>query len=578
MEWADEIISSDRARVEIWRRWFRNNARNDLYFLAFEILGYTDMDPWFHGEMCRRRNDWPYREDGTPYDIVADFEPRGGFKTCILGVAKNIQDYLRCPEETILIEHGVSAQAEDILGEIKTHFEENEIIRWAFPDLTWESPKGQAKKWTKEKLTLPRRGNYKEATFNIASAEMTKVGGHYTKIVFDDLVCEDNVTSDDMMSKVYQHFKKQLLLHDERHIRQGDAKHWPWMPKYTHLFFRIQIIATRWDLRDCNSRVIDPEGEFRGLVDFHIQKALTPPRDKEHEEWDLERLMEDGKSFFPSRFPREKLKRLCQKLGTALFSAQMQQDPYPPEAALFRAKDFVPFDAEGVSRKNMWYFTAVDPNNKSEDYKADFGVVITAGVDAIGNIYVMKIDREHFTPKAQIDALMNHIRIFRPRRVAIETVGYQRSLQCWVKEYMKSSPELRVPIVPMKRGGSSQHAKHQRILKLQPYVESHRIHVNDPRFIQEAAYYPRTKKDQLDALVDAIRISSRPPFNHHQQVASDKLKAINDAKSNGDGGSHDILGLLGVKEGPRRRRGKRSRRFLNPSEQMRALRWRDRRF
>lgn len=519
-EWAHDTITKEYAEVELWRRYFRKMSRQDLWFHCKEVLGFKDLDVDFHGPRLDERSEWPIREDGTPYPIVADFWPRGGFKTSTLTVGRGTQLYLRCPEETFLIEHGVRAKSEAILKEIREHFESNAILRWAFPDLTWQNPRSQSKKWTNTQLDLPHRGKYKESTFTASSPESEETGGHWTTIILDDLVCEENCGTEDMLDKIYEHFKKVLLLQDQRWIGPDDPRYWPWFPrKGVEVFFKVAIVATRWDIRDTNSRIIDPtNAAYRGQVHHRIEPAVRRPPKYANEELDIETLMEVGESFFERKYPMWRLREMKNQMGSFLFSAQMQQDPYPSDAMLFRKKDLRYWKVDNLPKK-LWFYTAVDPNNKSDDYKSDFGVVVTIGIDTLGNIYIMRISRDHFTPRDQITEILRHVKIFKPRRVAIEAAGYQESLAFWLREAMKTHPELRTPIQPLPRGGrSSEAAKHNRILKLQPYLEQRRVYANKeeawyPIFEQELTQYPRGKRDQLDALCDAISISRIPPVN-----------------------------------------------------------------
>ena len=77
-------------------------------------------------------------------------------------------------------------------------------------------PTSDRPKWTQNELTLKRKGRWKEATFTFASYETETTGGHFTKIFFDDLVCEGNVRTIESMDSVHEHWNKSFFKWDRR--------------------------------------------------------------------------------------------------------------------------------------------------------------------------------------------------------------------------------------------------------------------------------------------------------------------------------------------------------------------------
>lgn len=561
-QWAKEHVSPEQARVELWRRWMADMGRKDLFFLAREILGFKDLDSKFHWEQCKRLESWPLDETGYPVKVMADFWPRGGFKTTLASVARCIQLVIRCPEETILIEHGVLDKANNILQEIKDHLEDNAILKWLYPEIFFDNPKRQAPTWTKEAATCKRVGKYKEKTFQTSSAESDSTGGHYTFIDFDDLVCEENVNTLEAMNRVYRHMTKFDTLKDERNIRPEDPTWKPWYKSLQGwelrqkgvlwLPARVAIIATRWDARDANSRVIDPNNkEWAGMVDVNIQQAIR----------------KDGTSFFPARFPLRELENIKRRMGPFSFSAQYQQDPYPEDAQLFK-KEYFQFWTDNRNEKakflppNLLYYTAVDPNIKSDDPNADFGVVMTVALDGYGNFYVMKIDRDHFTPNELNDAILAHVKIFDPRWVGIETAGYQHTAISWIKEKAAAmGVNIRIKEIP--RGGRSAESKTRRIQSIEPVLAAHRVYLrkNDAQhklFMDEAIAYPRGNDDQLDAFSDIVKMAKPPALERKEKKRVEAGDEPEVNKANMSHG-HDILLGLGVGASTGARRTRRSR-------------------
>ena len=553
IKWCHDKVSPARAEGELWWRYMRMMCRRNLWFLAYEVLGFEDLDETFHGAMCKRGNSWPYKEDGHPFPYMADFWPRGGFKTTLFSVARCIQLVLRCPEETIMIEHGQSSKGIAILRGIKQHLEGNELLRWLFPDIIYKHSK-DSPKWTVDEATLKRKGNYREATFTVSSPEAGETGGHYTYLNFDDLVCEPNVKTLDQMDKIHTHFKGQILLRDERRIRKDGPLWWPWMEedqrydkkkRSLHVFFRQGIIATRWHLSDSNSKLIDPRNdEFAGDVDVNIVKAIN----------------ENGESFFPQRFPMHELKRVRKSLGPLMWSAQMMQDPHPEDDQIFKRSYFPMWSTSDLPDK-LWYYTTVDLNNKGAEQLADlkkrpdWGVTMTTGSCPIGNRYIMRIDREYFTPKEHIRSIINHVQLYKPKALGIESSSYQESFVFWLIQEAEAMGVKLPRIIKIMRGGRGKDNKHKRIIEaIEPPAADHRIFIGKhikhrETFLDEAEVYPRGNDDMLDTLADMLNIAQNPlPIG--AWAAGEKLPE--DIDPNDQSLGMNVLTNMGVNFGSRR--------------------------
>jgi len=545
-EWAKDHIRADQAKYELWRRYLRWLCRNNLWFLAHEVLGNTEMDDTFHLEQCRRMNSWAIQPDGRPFKLMGDFWPRGGFKTTIGTQARATQAVLRCPEETIQIRHGIIDKAEEILGKIILYFEENKLLRWLFPDIIWEKPKSQAKRWKKDQIYLRRAGPWQEPTFSISSAEATAVGGHYTMIFFDDWVCDENTRSLAQMNFVYDRFRAYPTFKDQRVITPDSPMWQPWYREHQFWEFRRPdelwlpprnvVMATFWDARDANSRITDQKSPaWAGKVEANIVVACTKPDGAPDE-----KLSTGSKSFFPGRFDLEELREIRDTMGPSQFSSQYMQNPYPEGAQIFKRGFFRYWSEHDEDRckrlpKNIDFYTSVDPNIKSDDPNADHGVVMTVAVDSYGNFYLIRVDRGHFTPEETIQLIFKHARAFRPKRIAVESAGYQETLKFWIKQREKLY-DYNLPLKLMTRGGRSALSKERRIQGWEPHAASHRIYVlkgdaSHEGFIDEACNWRPGRDDpddQLDAFTDIVQVAKPPRMNTDEKVEEEKRKAHDD--------------------------------------------------
>lgn len=460
--------------------------------------------------MCRRHNyqNWPRRIDGTPLEYMDDAWPRGGFKTTLITVGSSIQAVLNWPEHHILINHAVEEGSMAIGSEIKSHCESNELLRWLFPDIFWETPKTQSPKWTQGALTLRRRKDWKEPTFTFASSEQPKTGGHYSIIFYDDIVTEKNVMTKQGLEKIWQYWQGHQWLRDPMPLRKGDYLWYEWMPDRCDIHFRVKNVFTCYDERDANSRRWNPDNPeslvYREQTSIHIQQALQP----------------DGTSFFPSRFPVSLLKQMAVQDPRG-FEYQMQQNPHPADQVIFDPHKLKRW-TEKTLPPRMNYFTAVDPCGipKEDALRVgDPGVVMTIGVSPIGNIYIMRIDWRQFTPTEHNRAIVDHCEMFHPKKLIIESTAYQSVFQHHLEEYAKVQGKRLPQIVKKPRGGPE--SKTQRILGAEPQWNAGRIHVNlsEPNhkeFVTQARKWkkqPKDPDDMLDTLSDCLSEMKAPTFD-----------------------------------------------------------------
>lgn len=499
----------------------RHMCRTNLWFLCVEVLGCSQFDSNFHARMCRRHNyqAWPIRIDGSPLEYMDDAWPRGGFKTTLITVGSSIQAVLNWPEHHILINHAVEEGAMAIGAEIRSHCESNELLRWLFPDIFWETPKTQSRKWTQSELTLRRRKDWKEATFTFASSEQPKTGGHYSIIIYDDIVTEKNVMTKSGLEKIWSYWQGHQWLRDPMPLKKGDFLWYDWMPDRADTHFRVKNVFTCYDERDANSRRWHPDNPesliYREQSSVHIQRALQ----------------DDGTSFFPSRFPVSLLKTMAEKDPRG-FEYQMQQNPHPADQIVFDPNRLKRWSEKSLPPR-MHYYTAVDPcgiPKKDALSEGDPGVVMTIGMSPLGNVYIMKIDWKKFTPTEHNRAVCDHIQLFKPKKLVIESTAYQSTFEFHLQEFAKTVG-ARLPTVVLKpRGGPE--SKTQRILGIETTWNAGRIYVNPSEqnhkeFVIQARKWKKRESDpddMLDTLADGISVATAPSMTE-RAVATEAKKS-----------------------------------------------------
>jgi hypothetical protein len=89
------------------------------------------------------------------------------------------------------------------MRQIKVEFETNERLKSWFADILWADPRKQALKWSEDEgIIVQRKSNPKEATveaWGLVDGQPTSK--HYRRMVYDDVVTRESVTTPEMIKK-----------------------------------------------------------------------------------------------------------------------------------------------------------------------------------------------------------------------------------------------------------------------------------------------------------------------------------------------------------------------------------------
>jgi len=151
-----------------------------LYYFCKIILGYDDLHYRIHGPLCEFLEHIKY---GRFRDATV---PRSWFKTSIATVGKNI--WLPCrrdPNIRILVAMNTADNAEKRIHVIKNHWENNELLKSAFPELV---PDFKHTRWSNSCAELKRTRRSEEGTYEAIGSGGAVISRHYDHIDEDDLV------------------------------------------------------------------------------------------------------------------------------------------------------------------------------------------------------------------------------------------------------------------------------------------------------------------------------------------------------------------------------------------------------
>ena len=232
---------------------------------------------------------------------------------------------------------------------------------------------------------------------------------------------------------------------------------------------------------------------------------------------------DDEKSIWPSRFPTERILQIKDEFASVgnlngfyqeyMNVAQSPDNaPFKPEWMKFHHMDFEIKDGHPCMKKlsggefsyiPVDVYCGVDPAS-SLAATADFFVVATIGVDSEGNRYVIDVYRKRISPALQPDVIINTYKKYRPRRMKIETVGYQEALRTACREIMQKEG-LYIP--GLEKGVKPRNRKSERLLSLVPLFAKGTFfwRTQDLEGQKEFLSYPRGKHDDImDAIWTAL--------------------------------------------------------------------------
>ena len=432
----------------------------DLYYLITEVLYYGESNKYgpMHKWMCEmvgkeKRQLW--------------LLPRDHFKSTILTIGYCIQCILNDPWESNLILSSKDEHAYAFSEEIKKHFVFNKRLRAMFgpwcPTRDWDA-KGE---WTSPAKAF-FGGRRREPTVVATGFKSRLASRHYKRGFLDDVIEEADDTEANIASSV-ENFKKVVPLID----KDG----WIIMP------------GTRKHYNDLYNHVIRS-----GAYSLYIRHGLEHEKDicemeacantaQPHKAPDFEK----GLPLEPARYNREdydqKL-RECEidpKRGVSYFWHEYMNVPFSPADQQFQPEWFTEIDDDMIPGKREPFhplnkYLALDSAWKEEEHPSgyDYNVIIPAGFDDNGRLYILDIMRDRtWTMKQGSDVMITLMKAYGISRVITEKIG-QVTFHTYFRDRCRQAGIPVVFITP-KRQGIGAKGKKARIMSSQGYFEQGKV-------------------------------------------------------------------------------------------------------
>lgn len=531
----DELYKIKKAR------WL---ARTDIQFLCNNVLDYPHVSRPFHSGLIDSLQKFPYPKtdhefnrnddissgyvryvplknivtlDGTKRNLFLDY--RSSMKTTINAVAHTIQWILNYPNIAILVCQSSSEKAEEIVKEIKRHFQYNEKFRQLFPEhCPWKKVDdwGTIGKFTteyrdynfKEMHAMHDNVPHKEETVISAGIDKGLAGKHLDILKFSDIVDPSNAKTENGCREVIKsYFLMESLL--------TDLRYW------------IDMEGTRYSYNDLYGFIADreihlkPEERTWKIYARSCYKKKTKdgkPQQFTVEELDLPDLTDPTLvtprnpngfvGWWPEKFPVENFEDK-RKMEEFTFSSQYLLKPLAAEPGMipFEITDKLPVWVDSKAFKERipvaYYDIAVD-TAETDGKRSNYSAISVGAFTAAGNCIIVDIIHGKFLPDRLIDEIIAAYTKYSPRSVKIEKTSFVRGLMPGLrKECEKLGLYIPVEEVPV----SNRLAKTEKIIKvLQPLYKNGHLRFLDNlkkknELIEEFKKFPAWERnDILDSL------------------------------------------------------------------------------
>jgi len=289
------------------------------------------------------------------------------------------------------------------------------------------------------------------------------------------------------------------------------------------------VIMQRWHEDDPVGRLLEeqakqelenPDGEFEKWEVINFEAIAT-----EDQYYDGKLFRKAGEPLWKEVFDLKALEVIKAKSLYA-WASQYQQDPILSELQVFKEDNFKYFDpnSEEFKAKKLDYYTLIDPAI-SQDDDADNTVVLTIAKERDDyNIYRIREDAGHFTPRETVDLIFKHYEEY-GSRVTMEQIAFQKSL-AFLLEEEQSKRGVHFKVYETKRGNKKERIGVGLLGLYQRGVIYHRKGAQDTSYELELLQFPRGKRDdRADCMSFCLDALKKTETNRTSQRVRQKVRS-----------------------------------------------------
>ena len=465
------------------------------YILETDVRRQGLLVDHVHGEWAR----W-YRNSTKRIKMV--LVPRSTFKSTFFTVGRSIQAICQNRNERILIANATLGNAQKFLGEVKDQFRRNDLLKKLYGE--FYDPKSR---WNEDEIDVIGKGlGSKEANITAVGVGGNLVSQHYSRIICDDLVNNENSATRFQADKVIDWWKKAFSLLDY----DGE----------------MLIIGTRWSYYELYSWIQEKFGEE---IDVYIRGAYK----------------DDGSLYFPELLSEEKLTELKGLQGSYIFSSFYLNNPVDEASALIK-KSQIKYWGEGDAMlpAKLNVIAVCDPA-VSQAETADESSIVVVGVDTDNNWWVLEVRSGQWTTFELIEQLFAVHAQWKPITMTLEVIGQAQGIMLPIHDE-EDRRKIYLPL--MEITSRPQVRKEIRIRSvLQPRFERGKVFIKRDMFDleEQIIHFPRSKRDDMiDALTDVedIAYSAENPDQPYKESGSHLQDILNKQSLNLDRFTDPFLG------------------------------------
>lgn len=314
-------------------------------------------------------------DDLKKFKRLALASPRGFLKSTTCSIFFPLQCAMFKKFHEILIVSNSEALAIQLLRQIRSNIESNELLRAIFGNM-------ESDKWTENHMILKNGVSIRGCGWG---AQIR--GFRPDLIILDDIESDETVASDDLRNKLKVWIQKSAI-----NALSTDGC--------------LLFIGTVID-RLCilNEFLQSPPEGWKSVFNQAYINAIQQP----------------GYELWPEEKPHVWLQRRKSEIGSFAFASEFLNDPVPADGNRFNPKYLKYFTDDMLQDRNLGEYVAIDPSF-SDSSSADYGVITNLLHDSEANIYVDHVFREKATSGDLIKYFKN---MYKQRRNRIRAVGVE---------------------------------------------------------------------------------------------------------------------------------------------------------